>query len=317
MKEISYEGPLFDKEREEWEKKKKPNERPKGNDDIRPLRTYRTDVEELVQKEKTTPIQVVMAEAARREERGESRVASENKGGHLGWVIFSLLLILAFGVGVGLYVLVGAKVDIPLLDTATTTPATDPETRDALSITISGAQKEQIIADIAIAFEKTTLPKGEARMIRFIVKEEEEERDATTKEFFDSLFPMFDSITLTLVPTLDTSIEYRAFSNGTSLSGIIRIPARSQPAAYATMLEWESTMGVDLVPVMNAWYDRSYLSGLQGRAFTDRRIAGEDVRVLYDVTERPVLAYGFANKKTLVIAGNTDALAFALEELAK
>ncbi len=317
MKEISYEGPLFDKEREEWEKKKKPNERSKGSNDIRPLRTYRTDVEELVQKEKTTPVQVVMAEAARREERGESRVLSENKAGHLGWVIFSLLLVLAFGVGVGLYVLIGAKVDIPLLDTATTTPATDQETRDALSIAISGVQKEQIIADIAIAFEKTTLPKGESRLIRFLTKEGEEERDATTKEFLDTLFPAFDSITLALVPTLDTTIEYRVYSNGTSLSGIIRIPTRSQPATYATMLEWESTMGADLVPIMNTWYDKAYLSGLRGRAFTDQRVAGDDVRVLYDVTERPVLAYGFANKKTLVIAGNVDALAFALEELAK
>ncbi len=317
MKEISYEGPLFDKEREEWEKKKKPNERPKGNDEIRPLRTYRTDVEELVQKEKTTPIQVAMAEAARREERGESRILSENKKGHLGWIIFALLLILAFGVGVGLYVLVGAKVDIPLLDTATTTPATDQETRDALSISISGVQKEQIIADIAIAFEKTTLPKGESRMIRFLTKEGEEERDATTGEFLDALFPMFDSATHTLAPTLDTLLTYRVYSNGTSLSGIIRIASRSHPATYAAMLEWEPTMGMDLVPVMNAWYDKTYLSGLQGRAFTDQRVAGKDVRVLYDVTERLVLAYGFADKKTLVIAGNIDALAFALEELTK
>jgi hypothetical protein len=280
MKEISYEGPLFEKEEEYWEEKKQ--ERSKGSKNAPPIRTFRTDAEELIQEQKTTPVQVVMAEAARREERGESRVHEEKKDSHLGMIIFILLLVLAFGIGVGLYALIGTQTDLLPEETATTTEREIPATTDELAITLTDSPKEQILADITIAFKNTTLPQGEKRPVLFLVKEVTGEvRPGTITEFLAPFFLPYETRDLT--NSLDSNFSYAIIAS-TSLSGVISIPTRSYPSTFAAMLTFEKSMVHTFVPILSTWYDRAYLPELETRSFKDERLGTHDVRVLYDAT---------------------------------
>lgn len=86
------------------------------------------------------------------------------------------------------------------------------------------------------------------------------------------------------------------------------VSSRYYANTFASALEWESTMGNDLIPVVNAWYDRAYVKETSKRHFKDERVGSFDIRALTDATGNIVLAYGFLNKKTLVIAGNREAL---------
>ena len=96
MKEISYNGPEFDKEESDWSAKK---ERSTGSHAAPTVRTFRADVEDLIQEKGMTKAQIAMAEADRRERRGQRRVLKEEASTHLGATIFFLLIIQSFQLG--------------------------------------------------------------------------------------------------------------------------------------------------------------------------------------------------------------------------
>ena len=308
MKEISYEGPAPEN-KEAAER----THRSTGSGRAPTVRTFRADVEELIEEKGVTKAQVIMAEAARRESRGERRVLEEESDSHLGWIIFILLLVLAFGLGVGAYALIGTKVSLPFFPTATTTPSNQEATTEELGIVISGSPREQVFADISIAFGKTSLPLGEKRAVTFLVKDPTgATRPATVTEFLEAVLPEYPRFDI--ARSLDEDFVYEIRS-GTTLAGALTVSSRSYANSFAAMLDREPMLASDLLPILNAWYDRKYIPELNGRPFKDEQIGTTNIRVLYDATGKAVIAYGFADKKVLVIAGNRDALERTLAEL--
>lgn len=299
MKEISYDSSRFDKENEERKKKQVQS---RGSSKAPTVRTFRADVEGLIQKKGVTKNDITMAEAARRESRGESRFPVEEEGSHLGRIIFILLLVLAFGIGTGIYALIGTKVTLPFFSVSTTTPVTT----DDVSIDISHSPPEQIFADISLSFGKTALPSGSERAVNFITKNSDGSSvPATLQQFLKAVNASQASLPL---PTfIDPEVLYHIHA-GTALNGVITLHTRSYPDAFATLLEWEPNMANDLVPILNPWYSRKDLKGLDGRMFHDELIGRVNVRILSDVLGNSLIAYAFVDKKTLYIAGSRDAL---------
>ena len=181
MKEISYQGPsFFDKGKE------KKALRSRGSEIAPTIRTFRADVEELIEEKGTTKTQMVMAETARREARGESRVKNDGKP-HLGIIIFVLFLVLAFGIGIGAYVLIGTKTKI-FTPPSELAPEILPLEQQPIEIQLSGSPREQIMADISIGFGKTKLVVGGVREVRFITKPEGGSvRSANTEEVLKAI----------------------------------------------------------------------------------------------------------------------------------
>lgn len=299
MKEISYDSSRFDKENEE-RSKKQPQSR--GSSRAPSVRTFRADVEGMMQEKGVTKNAITMAEAARRESRGESRFPVEEEASHLGRTIFILLLVLAFGIGTGIYALIGTKISIPFFSVATTTPVTT----DDVAINIYNSPPEQILADISLSFGKTALPTGSERTVNFIMKNSDGDTvPATLQQFLKATNAAQASIPL---PTfVDPEMTYRIHS-GTALTGVITLTMRSYPDAFATLLEWEPYMAHDLVPVLNPWYARKDVKSLEGRMFHDEQIGTINARILSDVLGNSLVAYAIVDKKTLYIAGNRDSL---------
>ena len=79
MKEISYDSSRFEKENEEQRKKQVQS---RGSSIAPTVRTFRADVEGMIQEKGVTKNEITMAEAARRESRGESRFPVEEEGSH-------------------------------------------------------------------------------------------------------------------------------------------------------------------------------------------------------------------------------------------
>ena len=155
--------------------------RSKGSKVAPVLRTYSRDVESLVEKTGITKAQVVIAEEARRESRGERRTAVRDDGSHLTRIIFILLLVLAFIVGVGLYVLIGTTPSDP------STVDEGPRIERMHEVNITGAPREQIFADITTAFSKTSFDPNESRVVVFTVTDNTgRTRDATAGESLTS-----------------------------------------------------------------------------------------------------------------------------------
>lgn len=311
MKEISYEGTSFEKEESEWAQKK---ERSKGSLKAPTIRTFRADVEDLIQEKGTTKTQMVMAEATRREQRGQSRVLREEDGSHLGRVIFLLVLVLTFGVGVGAYVLLGSRVSLPFLP-AKPAPVEKPVTSDELPIIISDSPREQILADLSIAFGKTSLLEGGTRSVVFTVKDGSGgTQPATTNEVLAAI--SFSSPPDDLLRSFDDPPHYGIYSQN-RLTGYLQLPSRSYPNTFAGMLEWEPTMARDLIPVLDPWYGRKNIKDLLGRTFKDEHIDTFDARILRDPSGNTLIAYAFINKKILIITESTDTLLAIKKKLAQ
>ena len=304
MKEIEYEKPDFEKRADEWQKKKKPPPH------LATVRTFRADVQELIKEKGTTKTDVAMAEAARRESRGETRFPVEEEGSHLGRIILILLFILAFGLGVGGYALFDNHIGSLFGNTATSTPPTP--TTDDIEVDIANSPREQVLADISIGFGKTMLPTGARRSIVFVTKDEGgDTRTATKEEFFTAIGNQ--KVPATLLTSLDAQFSYQVYS-GSTLSGIIILGSRSYANTFAALLDWEPDMADALIPALDPFYNRKSIRELQGRKWKDEQYDGVSIRSLYDVDGIPVLSYALINKRTLVIAGKTDGIHSVIAE---
>ena len=161
MKEIEFDVTAFEKTESEDENKAKPVSK------IPTVRTFRNDVQDLMKEKTISRSEVAMAEAARREARGEKRFPVEEDASHLGRLIFILFLVLAFGVGVGAYALIGMRFSLPGMSATST--AEHSVTVSDISISLTNSPHEQILADISIAFSKTSLPTGGSRSLVFLI----------------------------------------------------------------------------------------------------------------------------------------------------
>ena len=301
MKEIAYDGPAFDQEEKDW--RKKSTERSKGSAKAPTMRTFRADVEEMIEEKAPTKTQVIMAEANRREARGESRVLHEEES-HLGRIIFILVLVLAFGIGIAMYALIGTKI----LDMTPTTPEL-PLSMKPLEVTLTNSPREQVMADLSIAFAKTSLATGGIRKVNFLITDASGTHNASTSDLLraTSVTPPPDG----LLRSLGDEPEYGIHAL-TSLSGYLYLRSRAYPNTFAGMLEWETNMARDLIPTFNPLYARKNIPNLMGRSFKDERIGGRDARVLRDVDGKALIAYTFIDKKYLLITSTDLALASLL-----
>jgi len=302
MKEIEYDTPTQKRAGNPWEED---DARSRGSRRAPTVRTFRADVEELIQEKGTTRTQIVMAEAARREERGQSRLLHEEDDSHLGRAIFLLVLMFAFVLGIGAYVLIGAKISIPFISDKSVQKET-PITTDTINILITDSPREQIVADLSIAFGKTSLPQDEVREVSFTVKDPNGSiRTATTNEMLTAL--ALKTPPKELLRSLGNTPLYGIYSKE-KLTGYIQIPSRSYPNTFSGMLLWEPSMWQDLTPVLDPWYNRKNIKNLMDRPFKDEHIGNIDVRVLRDVEGKTVIAYAFVDKKILIMSNSTDTL---------
>jgi hypothetical protein len=77
--------------------------------------------------------------------------------------------------------------------------------------------------------------------------------------------------------------------------------------AYASMLNWEETMPVNLLELFNLSYSEA--------RWRDAIINNKDARVLYNESGNELLYYVFFNKNILIITNNTEALKEVINRL--
>ena len=77
--------------------------------------------------------------------------------------------------------------------------------------------------------------------------------------------------------------------------------------ALAGMLKWEKTILGDIGPLFG--------EAIGGVNFTDRTIRNRDIRELIGTDDKPLLLYGFADKKTIIITNDEDSFEKIMDKL--
>jgi hypothetical protein len=303
MKDIAYEGPPIEQRQNEATTIPVQG---KGSLTVPMLRTFQTDATE--ESMKTTKLAVLMAEREQREKEGLPRTHEEAPPPHLGRTIFLLLLVLAFGIGVGMYALIGTSRTFPFLSKTKDLPPKERPMEQVASITIDHVSREQLLTNIANFFGGATLADGDTQIVKFTASED---GDAATTSAVLSMLGV-TSPPEDLLRSLDTSLVYGIYSSK-ELVGFFELRSRSYPETFAEMLNWEPAIGDALLPALNPEMKKSNIDVLRGRAFKDERVAGVHARVLSDPDGVVSIAYAFPDTKMLIIAGDREALRALIE----
>jgi len=297
MKEIPFDNPLPQNIASE-------RDAPKGSEKAPAVRTFRTDVEDLVKEKSISKIQFLAAKLAKRERRGEGRVLEEVEDpNNLSRFILILGLAFAFVLGIGLYALLSVNESTPQENIV---PKEEPPTLESANILLETLSRDELVERLSVTFGQTSLPFGKIRQVEFSVGDPAEgERQLFAQELFEHIFHFSpkDPLPRSLAP----SMRYFIYS-GTDLSGVLILESRSYPHTFAALLDWEPRMREELLPLLDPWITQNELRGLARQQLKDVRVENIDARTLEDTGGEVVLAYAFLDEQTLIFAGSLEAL---------
>ena len=301
MKEISYEGESFKNEESAWLK----NHR-------RSAPTVPPAIISEPEKKAAPPIVVTQAqtlptvqEVTPLPDKAPAGDA-ENEEHHLGLIIFVLTLVLAFGIGVGAYVLGGInkKTDLTPIAPVEIAEEATANTAQYTDILLSDSPRVQILVDVALAFKNTSLAERGVHHVTFTVNNKKGGvQPATFGELLQAI--QVERIPEALLNSLENTVAYE-IPSGSPLAGRLILTSRSYAHTFGAFFDWEDGMTRTLTPLLHPILDTSYIKDLEGRKFHDERIDTIDTRVLLDAMDNVVLIYGFTDTRTLVIAGSRE-----------
>jgi len=262
---------------------------------IKPLRTLRGDIEEVVKEGKTSAVKIAVAENKRA--TGNEETISNFTAPRRELPIKNILigvagLILIAGGGVGLY-FIYQKASAPEPVALNTPKQTLINTEAEKVLDISNLDRPKLIT--AINAEKNSLPKNLSTItgINLVRK-----TNATTTEavpagdFLEQLQIQTDT---SFVRALEPNFVFGFHILGQTEPFLI-LKTNSYDSAYAGLLRWENYLATDLGPI--------FLSTTTVGFFEDKIIYNKDTRILSDADGKIILLYSFNDKNTIIITTN-------------
>ncbi len=287
-----------------------------GGTDVRALRTYQSDVAEALKKQKTSVIQMVLAEHKRKEKTAEELSPTSKK--NLPVIVVSALFIVLSVVlvgGAGFYFLSNNKsAESPTQETAVPSQVF-AEAKKGIDIT--GLSRDRILDEIRKEISSSNLRLDSVLNIYFAERVDPSAppsptntmRIVSTERFFNALESKIpNALSRSLEPQFMLGVH--AF-NGNEAFLILKTNFFEN--AFAGMLKWEEFMARELLPLFASpagkeAYDRN---------FQDFVLKNRDLRVLYNETGEIVLLYSFYDNNTIVVSTSPDTLEEIVTRLSK
>lgn len=223
---------------------------PKEESSVRPLETYRSDIESVIQQKKVSVVSIAADEAKRRDQAPISGSQASTGASHdLGFTIAAVsggLLLLAGAAGLLTFLFLRPQADAPVVNTV---PAPFIAVDDTRLIAIPAAQwqRNTVLGTADLARQSTGLSLG--LMARLYLTQ------ATNTNALPPVVPI-DTFLSTVAPNASSEL-LRSFT-GEYLLGVhsydgnqafLILGVEGFEAAYAGMLAWEISMPQELSPL--------------------------------------------------------------------
>ncbi len=274
---------------------------------LSPVRTFKADAEEEIQRHGGSLTSMVLAERAKKMDHGPQpleEATTPQKHGRLFLILGALIFVLAGG-GILAFVLI----NVAAPQQTTTAPREDGslftesrreiplvqenrrEVETLLTTRINGAQLpiNQIERLVITRKERVPAPEGEGAV--------EQQTSITVERFFAI---MESEAPASLIRALDPAFVFGIHSF-TGNNPFFILTVRSFPNAVSGMLAWEPALYDDMARVFNLPREEGVFTTSR---FDDAVIKNHDVRIMRDGEGRTLLFYSFVDEKTLVVAGN-------------
>lgn len=280
---------------------------------LRQIRTYQGDVADAIHNQKESIFSIHTAEKARAEKQKAEATPEEREARKQTLKTVALFfgsLVLLAGAGVAAYLSYERyqeKTAVPVISAPVNQflPVAGSE-----NIDVTNTSRADLIS-ILREERAATLPDGNIRHL-ILRKGGTEDAPLTTPTEFvlllsarppGNLVRAFDDLFM-----LGTIGGSQNSGNDTFL--LMRLD--SYENAFAGMLEWESFMKDDILPLFQ---NDAVIASTTDATFRDKTIKNKDTRVLTDETGKTVLIYSFYNQNQLIITGSEGALRTLITEL--
>ncbi|MFZ2523538.1 MAG: hypothetical protein WAW92_04105 [Minisyncoccia bacterium] len=262
---------------------------------IKALRTYAGDVEEALNKTKSSSATIMLAEEKRREEKPQLSIIrrpQSSERNRLYLVLSSILLFLAISVIGAVYYLKQNEETVILQQSKALINYTK-----SVDLNVSSSTREQILQKISNERESFGQP---ANSVLFI----------NTTDVTGEAFPaeeLFTRISGKIPADLARSFQDKymigvyAFDSN-ALFMIIKTD--DYQIAYSGMLRWEKNMINDVGRIFSV--PQNLMGGNVN--FIDEEYKNRDLRIVLDSNNKTVLLYTFIDKNTIIITTGEDVL---------
>lgn len=268
--------------------------------EISSLRTFKTDMDDMVKEQNISLSRIAMQEEARRREMSEQAVETKSK--NKIYIILSLLFIISGGVaGWYIYTNQTEPIDEIIVKTELSKPIIYAELKKEIDYTL--LSKVKLLSAIKTEIFSGELEPGKVKNIILTKKGSDgvttEANSATFLGILSSEVP--DDFKRSL--TDKVSIYSIAPINGEK-SGAIVFETGSYQKTFSGMLKWEDgTLIRDLYELLTGAVPGEEVFALH---FIDIVINNQDARMLTDPNSQLKIIYGFLDGKTIAITGNID-----------
>ncbi|HVT75355.1 MAG TPA: hypothetical protein VHD69_03035 [Candidatus Paceibacterota bacterium] len=284
-----------------------PENQPKNDPSIKPIRTFKSDAEEAVRYGGVSKIGIAVAEQNRRDAKPIEYV--EERRVPVGLFIGIVAILILF-LGGGWYIWFsmsgGTKNPVVSTPAISYTPiipysqasivVLDPNDTDKDPMELIAAKLGAANPGVGNVFALIPVP-------------------AATAGAPESIANVLNSthIPSRLVRSLADNYMFGLYSYDKQAAFMILKNSFFQNA-FSGMLDWEKSLGEDLIPLIRVTYPEMNANSLAA-SFEDAVVSNIDVRTLKDATGRLVLAYAFADKDTIVVATTENSLKYLLDRI--
>ncbi|MCR4306633.1 MAG: hypothetical protein NUV42_01560 [Candidatus Yonathbacteria bacterium] len=278
-----------------------------GGTEVKTIRTYQSDVAEALKKQKTSVIQMVLAEHKRKETNTEelSPTSKKNLPVILVSALFIALSVMLIGGG-GFYFLSKNKsAENPTQEAMVPSPVF-AEAKKGIDIT--GLSRDRIIDEVNKEMSASNLRLDSVLNIYFaeridpslLLSPTNTLRLVSTERFFSALESKMPN-------ALSRSLESQFMLGVHAFNGneaFLILKTNFFENAFAGMLKWEEFMARELLPLFASPAGKE----VYDRNFQDFVLKNRDLRVLYNGTGEIVLLYSFYDNNTIVVSTSPDTL---------
>lgn len=268
---------------------------------IKALRTYAGDVEEALNKTKSSAATIMLAEEKRREERPEmapARREVSTERNRLYLVLGVVMLFLAISV-VGTVYYLRSNQKIQVTEQAKALVSFSQESK----ILIASSTRDSLIQRILSERSSFTMP---ANSVLYINTSDAGGDPVPAEMFLTRISPHIPG---DLARAFDGKYMFGMLSYDTNASFMI-FKTSSYDIAYSGMLRWEKGMIEDLGRIFSL---PENMIGTE-TPFVDEEYNNRDLRVLRSSDGQQVLLYTFLDKNTVIITVNNNDLKAIIEK---
>lgn len=271
------------------------------------LRTYASDIAEMMKREKGSIIKIALAEQKRRDEYKQKKDPTSTK--NLIVIILGLILIVG-GIMIFIYSIVNRAKPVNVTNISTTLP-TLIFTENQAQIDMTTMNRAELINAIKSQLDNKTLALGTINNLFVSYKTTGGDIQVPSTIFLQKL-----GITApnSLIQNLYPNFMLGVYSEGSGNNLFLIFKVKDFNDTFLAMREWESTMLGEFVRPF--YIDTSaYGKTIFSKEFVTETLFNKEARLLKDSTGKVLLSYVFLDPGTVMITTQTDALQEVIKRL--